>query len=301
MTSPIPFNREHDVRYGELETLTPSLRRMTANNPSAFTFRGTGTYIVGKGEVAVIDPGPALQDHVDALVASLGGETITHILVTHTHVDHSPACALLQQVVDAPTYALGPHGMGRLPDNLAADEGGDFAFRPDVTLVDGQFVEGKDWRLECIHTPGHTSNHLCFGDNDNKALFSGDHVMGWSTSIVSPPDGNMGDYMRSLQRLLARDDDVYWPCHGGPIYRPQEFVRAFIAHREAREQQVLECLRDGPKTIQTMLPTIYPDLALALYPAAHRSILATINYLVEKGEVCAHSEIQANAQYRLAV
>ncbi|MBX2882472.1 MAG: MBL fold metallo-hydrolase [Granulosicoccus sp.] len=301
MTSPIPFNREHDVRYGELETLTPSLRRMTANNPSAFTFRGTGTYIVGKGEVAVIDPGPALQDHVDALVASLGGETITHILVTHTHVDHSPACALLQQVVDAPTYALGPHGMGRLPDNLAADEGGDFAFRPDVTLVDGQFVEGKDWRLECIHTPGHTSNHLCFGDNDNKALFSGDHVMGWSTSIVSPPDGNMGDYMRSLQRLLARDDDVYWPCHGGPIYRPQEFVRAFIAHREAREQQVLECLRDGPKTIQTMLPTIYPDLAPALYPAAHRSILATINYLVEKGEVCAHSEIQANAQYRLAV
>lgn len=299
MTHAIPFNRSHETEYGVLETLAPGLRRMTAPNPSPFTFRGTGTYVVGSGEVAVIDPGPAISEHVDALVAALSGERITHILVTHTHVDHSPACALLQRQIDAPTYALGPHGMGRLAADLVSDEGGDTDFKPDVTLVDGQIVQGKDWSLECIHTPGHTSNHVCFGDNTNKALFSGDHVMGWSTSIVSPPDGDMGDYMRSLDRLLARDDEIYWPCHGGPIVNPKAYVKAFIAHRESREQQVLACLRHGQNTIQAMLPIIYDGLAPSLYPAAERSVLATIIFLMEKGLVLSPSGPTTDSTYYL--
>lgn len=299
MPEPILFNREHEVSYGELETLTPTLRRITASNPSAFTFYGTGTYVVGKGEVAIIDPGPALPEHIDALLDSLVGETITHILVTHTHVDHSPGCALLQQKVDAPTYALGPHGMGRIAADQLSDEGGDMDFKPDVTLIDGQMIHGKAWSLECIHTPGHTSNHACFADNKNKALFSGDHVMGWSTSIVSPPDGDMGDYMRSLRRLLSRDDEIYWPCHGGPILNPQPFVSAFIAHREAREQQVLDCLRDGPKRIPAMLPDIYQDLSPSLYPAAERSVLATILHLIEKGQLKPPSAEIPNPAYSL--
>jgi len=282
MPSPIAFDRDHTVTYGVLDNPAPGIRRMTAPNASPFTFQGTNTYVVGTGDVAIIDPGPAIQEHIDALLQALRHETITHILVTHTHSDHSPGCALLQQQVDAPTYAMGPHGMSLRDQGLTADEGGDFDFQPDFLLQDQQRLSGDSWQLECVFTPGHTSNHVCFADLQTQALYSGDHVMGWSTSIVSPPDGNMGDYMRSLTRLASRDDRVFWPGHGGPIDQPGVMVQAFIEHRLAREQQILACLAHEALTLSELVPLVYHDIDSTLYPAAARSLMACVVYLTEQ-------------------
>jgi glyoxylase-like metal-dependent hydrolase (beta-lactamase superfamily II) len=199
-------DRSFTCDYGVIGPVTPLIRRIVARNPGPFTFRGTGTYVVGHGKVAVIDPGPDLAEHVDALLAALGGETITHIVVTHTHRDHSPAAAAVKKATGAPTYGFGPHGAG----GELVEAGGDMDFVPDIVMKDGEAVEAPDWRLEAIHTPGHTSNHLCFTLPQERALFSGDHVMGWSTTVIAPPDGDMADYMRSLDRLRGRDHAVYW-------------------------------------------------------------------------------------------
>lgn len=281
MATVIPFDRNFEPPYGVVERLAPGLRRIVARNPGPFTFRGTATFIVGEGNVAVIDPGPDLPDHITALLAGLGDEKVSHILVTHTHLDHSPAAAALKDATNAPTYGFGPHGRG--PGGIEA--GGDADFIPDVVLKDGDAIEGSNWRLETLHTPGHTSNHLAFAWTERKILFPGDLVMGWSTSVISPPDGNMGDYLRSLDRLLDRDDEIYWPTHGGPIRNPRAFVEAFIAHRHDREEEILACIRDGREFISDILPVIYADVPPAVHGAAARSLLAALIHLVESGRV----------------
>ena len=221
MPSDIPYVRDLTFYYGVVDQVSPLIRRVIARNPSPFTFYGTGTYIVGRGEVAVIDPGPLLHDHVLALEAALAGERVSHILITHTHSDHSPAAAPLKAATGAPTYGFGPHGSGRPEADVRVEEDGDRDFRPDHEIRDGAVLEGPGWRLEAVHTPGHTSNHLCFALAEERALFTGDHVMGWSTSVISPPDGDMQAYLRALRRLLERDDATYWPTHGPPITQPR--------------------------------------------------------------------------------
>src|SRR6516164_5771420 len=297
MAVEIPFRREFSFEYGRLESVAPGLRRIVANNPGPFTFRGTGTYVVGQGEVAVIDPGPDLTEHVAALLAGLAGEEVTHILVTHTHRDHSPAAAL-QAATGAPTYGFGPHAGGKRGDP-AVEEGGDWDFVPDRTLRDGERVIGSGWVFEAVHTPGHTSNHLCFGLQDSGVLFSGDHVMGWSTSVIAPPDGDMAAYMASLDKLLGRPDSVYWPTHGLAITEPQDHVRAFIAHRRERESGILECLRAGVGLVDGIVERLYVGLQPGLHRAAGRSVHAHLIDLVGRGLVESDGPPNLDARYRL--
>lgn len=291
----IPLRREFAFEYGVLEPLSPRVRRLVARNPGPFTFCGTNTYVVGHGRVAVIDPGPAMADHARALLESLAGETVTHLLVTHTHRDHSPACRLLQPVTAAPTHGYGPHGGG----NSEVEEGGDRGFIPDVVLCDGDRIEGDGWTLEAVHTPGHTSNHLCYTLCEESLLFTGDHIMAWSTSVIAPPDGDLGDYLASLERLLARDDIRYWPAHGAGIDAPGSFVQAFIDHRHARIREVRHCLEAGIDTLPAMVASIYPDLPEPLRPAAARSTHATLLYLHRRGVVgCSDANLGLEARYR---
>jgi glyoxylase-like metal-dependent hydrolase (beta-lactamase superfamily II) len=296
--SAINFLREFSFAYGVAETLSPLIRRVVARNPSPFTFPGTGTYIVGRGSVAVIDPGPALPDHVDALLAALKGETVSHILVTHTHLDHSPAAAALKRATGAPTLGFGPHGATRSA-GPGTEEGGDRDFVPDLTLRDGAIVEGRGWRIEAVHTPGHTSNHLCFALENEKVLFSGDHVMGWSTSVIAPPDGDMAAYLRALERLLGRDDAVYWPTHGPAITDPKSHVRAFITHRRERTEAILHRLAAGDETIPALVEAIYIGLEPRLRAAAGRSVLAHLIALVETGEVACDGAPAIGSRFHL--
>ena len=287
MSQAIPFVRELQFEYGRVDTLSPLLRRVIARNPSAFTFHGTGTYIIGHGSVAIVDPGPMDEAHIAAILNAVAGEKITHIFVTHTHMDHSPGCRLLRAHTDAPTYGFGSHGSGKAEQGVVVEEGGDMEFTPDVTVRDGDVIEGDGWSVECVHTPGHTSNHICFALREERALLSGDHVMGWSTSIVSPPDGDMAEYMRSLDKLLARNDDHYWPTHGPRIDAPKPLIEAFIGHRRQRDQQILACLADGVSDICQMVPRMYKGVDERLYPAAARSVLAHLVQLVGDGRaVC---------------
>lgn len=294
----IPYRREMSFEYGRVDVVEAGIRRVIARNPSPFTFHGTGTYILGTGRVAVIDPGPADAEHIDNLLAALApGETVSHILITHTHMDHSPGAALLKARCDARTYGYGPHGAGKVAEGVQVEEGGDMDFVPDVEVRDGDVIEGDDWSVECVYTPGHTSNHVCFQLRERKALFTGDHVMGWSTSIISPPDGDMGDYMASLDKLLAREDAVYWPTHGPSITDTHEFIRAFIAHRHEREQQILDCIDAGTRRISEMVPLMYRELPEFMYPAAARSVLAAVSHMVERGELAVQGRVGPDAVY----
>lgn len=295
----IQFHREMTFRYGRADPLSPLVRRVIAENPSAFTFHGTGTYIVGRpgGKVAVIDPGPAIPAHLEALLAALEGDTVSHILITHTHEDHSPLAADLARATGAPVLGFGPHPAP--PPGARVEEAGDTGFRPDLLLADGDEIAGDGWTLEAVHTPGHISNHLCFALREEKALFSGDHVMGWSTSVVSPPDGNMADYFASLRRLLPREEELFFPTHGPPIPDPKRHVQAFIAHREAREMQILACIRDGHATIPEMVAQMYRDVPAHLHPAAARSVLAHLIHMTKDGRILAEPAPVEGARYRL--
>jgi glyoxylase-like metal-dependent hydrolase (beta-lactamase superfamily II) len=296
----IPFDYQFDFDYGDAKQLTPLIRRVIANNPSGFTFRGTGTYIVGRGRVAVIDPGPLDAAHIGALKEALKDEVVTHILITHTHMDHSPAAHELKEYWQAPTYGYGPHGAGKLEQGVQVEEGGDMAFEPDVIVRHGDVIEGDDWTIECVYTPGHTSNHLCFALREEKALFTGDHVMGWSTSIISPPDGDMTDYMSSLELLLERDDEIYWPTHGTCIKDVKAFVQAFIDHRLEREQQIIECLQQKVDRIKDMVPIMYQDTDEKMYPAAARSVLAALVRLLDTNVVrCDADTVNPDARFAL--
>ncbi|MFQ3595187.1 MAG: MBL fold metallo-hydrolase [Sphingomonadaceae bacterium] len=269
--------------YGAVERLSPLVRRVLARNPSPFTFTGTGTYIVGEGDVAVIDPGPADQPHLDALLAALAGERVGAILVTHTHFDHSPAAVPLKAATGAPVIGCAPLVLA--DDGPRADAGFDPTYAPDQVLADGEQVQGAGWTLAAIHTPGHTSNHLCYALAEEKALFSGDHVMGWSTTVVAPPDGDMAAYMRSLALLLARDDVVYYPTHGSPVGEPQRWVRHLIGHRRQREAQILAELAAGPRAIPAMVERMYASVDRRLWGAAGRSVLAHLIDLADRGLV----------------
>jgi glyoxylase-like metal-dependent hydrolase (beta-lactamase superfamily II) len=295
----IPFLREFAFEYGRLEPVATEVRRIVARNPSPFTFIGTGTYVIGSGEVAVIDPGPDLAEHVEALLAGLAGERVTHILITHTHRDHSPAAAALKAATGAPTWGFGPHA-GGVRGEPGVEEGGDWDFVPDFSVRDGERIAGRGWRFEAVHTPGHTSNHLCFGLEGSGILFSGDHVMGWSTSVISPPDGDMAAYMASLDKLLGRPDTVYWPTHGPAIGEPKRHVRAFIAHRREREAGILDCLSSGVEHIGAIVERLYIGLQPGLRRAAGRSVQAHLIDLVERGIVECDGPPTVDTRFRLA-
>jgi glyoxylase-like metal-dependent hydrolase (beta-lactamase superfamily II) len=240
-----------------------------------------------------------LEEHVAALMAALAerGEQVAHILVTHTHLDHSGAAPLLAARTGARTYGFGPHAQGRHQPEDVVEAGADWKFRPDVTLVEGDTLEGQGYALTALHTPGHCSNHLCFALADGKTLFTGDHVMGWSTSVIAPPDGDMGDYLSNLQRLLARDDAQYLPTHGPAISDPKPLVAAFIQHRHEREAQLIACLRQGVRRISDAVELMYKDVPRYLHPAAARSAFATMLHLYEQGRVKTDGEPHLDGEF----
>ena len=290
----IPFRKQMRFDYGRAGTVAPGVRRIVCNNPGPFTFHGTNSYVVGEGEVAVIDPGPDDADHVEALTRAVAGETVSHVIVTHTHIDHSPATRAFARAVGAPI-------VGALPappaDGEPPMEAADHEFEPDIHLADGEAIAGPGWTLTPVFTPGH--NHHCFALAEGGILFSGDHVMGWNTTIVSPPDGNMGDYLRSLETCIAREDSLYLPGHGPPIERPRPFVRAYLKHRRMREGQILRCLEDGQATVPAMVGRMYAHLPERMRWAAGRSVLAHLEHMVETGRIACDGPPTAEARYRL--
>ena len=293
----IRFDLDFECEYGVMVQVSPMIRRIVANNPGPYTFKGTGTYIIGSGKVAVIDPGPMDEDHVDALMTALEGEEITHQLITHTHSDHSPAAKLIKARTGTKTYGFGPHGSGVHSKGLIVETGGDMQFVPDIDLIDGDVIKGDNWTVNCIHTPGHTSNHVCFHLAEENVLFSGDHVMGWSTTVVSPPDGNMSEYINSLRKLAERNDRIYYPTHGAPIERPQKFVRAITIHRKMRESQILDCIDKEILTISLMVEKMYKRLDHRLLGAAQRSIFAHIIDLSNRGIIKSEEGISISSAY----
>lgn len=295
----IPFVRDLEFEYGRCDQVSPLIRRVIARNPGPFTFTGTGVYIVGRGEVAVIDPGPDQPEHFEALKAALAGERVTHVLVTHHHLDHSPLAHPLAQAFGAKVYGL-PAPAPQTSDAPALEEGGDDRFRPDVILADGDVLSGPGWTLEAITTPGHTSNHVCFGLKEENALFSGDHVMGWSTTVITPPDGDMGDYFASLAKVRARDFQTLWPTHGAPVREVGPFIDAYVAHRRAREAQIVGALEAGFTTIKAMVPSLYAAVDPRLHPAAAHSVFAHMIQLVREGRVTTPGQPGLDAEYRLA-
>ena len=296
----IPFERDFSFPYDTVVSVAPRIRRLLARNPSAFTFKGTGVTILGQGPVAVIDPGPDDPHHLDVLREALRNETVTHIFCTHTHRDHSPASRALKEWTGATIYGFGPHGSGKAEEGIVIEEGGDMDFVPDVAVRDGDIIKCRDFSIECVHTPGHTSNHVCYALKEENALFSGDHVMGWSTTVVAPPDGDMGQYLESLKKLLARDDAIYWPTHGGPIRDPKPFVKAYLDHRYEREAQILACLRDGVATIPDMVTRIYVGLDSSLRGAAGLSVFAHLLQMTKDGRVIARGVPRLSASFDLA-
>ncbi len=271
--------------YAIAEQISPLVRRVLARNASPFSYTGTQTYIVGQGEVAVIDPGPLGDDpaHVGELVRLIGDERIVAILCTHTHRDHSPAAAPLAVATGAPVIGCAPLVIE--DDGPRSDAAFDPTYKPDRVLGDGERLTGPGWTLRAVHTPGHTSNHLCYALEEEKALFSGDHIMGWSTTVVSPPDGDMADYMRSLQLLIDRDDAVYYPAHGPQVDKPQRLARGMMGHRKQREGQILRLIGRGVGMIENMIPHMYKGVDKRLWPAAERSVLAHLIDLRDRGLV----------------
>ncbi|MBW0149705.1 MAG: MBL fold metallo-hydrolase [Phenylobacterium sp.] len=297
----IPYVREIQFEYGVCDQVSPLIRRVVARNPGPFTFMGTGTYSGGRGEVAVIDPGPDLPEHLEAILAALEpGERVTHILVTHHHSDHSPLARPLKARTGAAIYGCAV-GAAAEESTIRTEAGADFDFAPDVSLCGGgQVLEGPGWTLEAVATPGHTSNHICFALKEENALFSGDHIMGWSTTVITPPDGDMTDYMDSLERVKARDFDVLWPTHGPPIREVTPFIEAYAAHRRAREAQVLAAVGEGYERIVEMVPKLYADVDPRLHPAAARSVLGHMIDLVRRGKVATDGPASIDSRYRLA-
>jgi glyoxylase-like metal-dependent hydrolase (beta-lactamase superfamily II) len=275
------FDRSLDAAPGVEVRLSPLVSRLLAPNPGPFTFKGTGVYILGAGrQVAVIDPGPALPQHVESLKQALAPRRVSHILVTHTHRDHSPAAAALKVWSGARTYGLplNSHVASGTTEGMV-DEAHDHDFTPDVTVQDGMRINGEGFELECVTTPGHTANHICYGLAEERALFSGDHVMGWSTSVIAPPDGDMGAYLASLEKLKARDDRIFYPTHGSPIAAPRDWLEQLIAHRRLREEQILAALAQGAHTISELTEKLYPALEPVLRPAAAQQVAAHLVHL----------------------
>ena len=303
MSDDIPFDKSFDLAPDIVDQVVPGVRRVLANNPSPFTFKGTLSYIVGQGHVAIIDPGPLDEVHIAALLDAVRGETVTHIFVTHTHRDHSPAVPRIKAATGALVLAEGPHRPAR-PLNIGEaprlDASNDTEFQPDRTLADGEVVTGRGWTIEAVTTPGHTANHMAFALKDRSILFSGDHVMGWSTSIVAPPDGSMIDYMASLHKLTQRGEDLYFSGHGPEIPDAPRYVRFLIRHREAREASILHRLAKGEADIPTMVRAIYIGIDPRLTGAAGYSVLAHLEDLVGRGVVATDGDPVIGGSYWLA-
>jgi glyoxylase-like metal-dependent hydrolase (beta-lactamase superfamily II) len=291
---------DFNPRHGNAVEVAYRVRRVTAPNAGPFTLHGTNSFLIGERKIAVLDPGPADSGHVDALMRSIGDADVAHILVSHSHRDHSPAARMLRERTGAPILAAGPNPAPRRPrpgEDAPLDAGGDVDFVPDVTLGDGSVVEGADYRLEAIATPGHASNHLAFALPDAGLIFSGDHVMGWSTTVVAPPDGSMSHYMSSLDRMLARRERLYLPAHGDEIVDGPARVRALKAHRKMREAAILEGLRRGRGSIAELVERVYQGLDPRLVPAASLSTLAQLEDLVARGVVAADGPPTLTARY----
>ncbi|MBY4629241.1 MBL fold metallo-hydrolase [Rhizobium croatiense] len=302
MDSPA-FDLAFEPAYGQAVPVVSGVERITVNNPGPFTFFGTNSYIVGSSSVAVIDPGPEDEAHYQALMAALAGRAVTHIFVSHTHRDHSPLAKRLQAATGAVTVGQGPHRPARpLRDGEINpfSESSDLSFVPDMAIGDGETIAGDGWALSAVLTPGHTANHAAFALAGRDILFSGDHVMAWSTSIVAPPDGSMADYMESLDRLIEREDRLLLPGHGGPVTEPSTFLRALKAHRLKREQAVLARVQAGDQRIAEMVKVIYRDTDPKLHGAAALSVLAHIEDLLERGEIAADGPPSLAALYRPA-
>ena len=293
----IPYVREIDFEYGRVDQVSPLIRRVIANNPGPFTYVGTGTYIVGHGEVAVIDPGPDLAEHLHAILAATTGERVTHVLVTHHHSDHSPLSRPIAEAHGAKVYGRAV-ATPPIEGEIRLEAGYD-RFEPDVTVDTGDVLTGPGWTIEAIHTPGHTSNHICYALREENALFSGDHIMGWSTTVITPPDGDMGDYLASLETVRARAFSTLWPTHGAPITDPGPFIDAYAAHRLDRERQIIARLEAGDETIKAMVPTIYAAVDPRLHPAAAHSVLAHMIELVRTGRVSCEGAPGLDTRYLL--
>jgi glyoxylase-like metal-dependent hydrolase (beta-lactamase superfamily II) len=285
----IAFKTSMDFTYGKPSPMGPGIVRLVANNPSAFTFKGTNTYLVGMTSLAVIDPGPDDAAHIEHIVKCAAGRPITHIVVTHAHRDHVDGAARLAGATGATTCGFGRSGS--VPAFPAASPSGksfvNYEFSPDIKLRGGDVVVGDDWSLECLHTPGHAPDHLCFALKGRRVVFSGDHVMAWNTSVIAPPEGSMADYMASLELLLERNDQVFLPGHGGRIDEPQRTVKAYLLHRRWREQAVLAAIRGGANTVNLIVPEVYPNISGTLGLAAALSVQAHVEYLIERGVVAA--------------
>jgi glyoxylase-like metal-dependent hydrolase (beta-lactamase superfamily II) len=302
MSDDIPFDKSFDLAPETVEEVMPGVRRVLADNPSPFTFKGTLSYIVGRGQVAIVDPGPLDEAHIAALLDAVRGETVTHIFVTHTHRDHSPAVPRIKAATGAVVLAEGPHRPARplhVGEAPRLDASNDTDFRPDHALHDGEVIAGPGWTIEAVATPGHTANHMAFALKEADLLFSGDHVMAWSTPVVAPPDGAMSDYMASLQKLARRSEPVYLPGHGGAVRDAPRFVAHYIRHRQAREASILHRLAKGETDIPTLVRAIYIGLDPRLVKAAGLSVLAHLEDLVTRGLVVTEGEPSIAGRYRL--
>ena len=291
-----PENFIDSFEYGNCDKISPLIRRIIANNPGPFTFTGTGTYIIGKENLAIIDPGPIDQNHFDAIIKSTKGQTITHILLTHNHNDHSPLAKKIKEETGAKIYFKNLSSDIQTEDQF--EEGYDKDIEGDIELSDGDIIETNEWTVEAIHTPGHTSNHICYSLAEEDVLFSGDHVMGWSTTVIVPPDGDMNDYINSLKKLLKRSENNFYPTHGPIIERPKELVAKYIEHRMEREKQITEAIKLGNKKIPDMVKIIYKDVDISLHPAAAMSTLAHLIRMKENNEI-AVSGNNLNGTYEL--
>ena len=296
----IPFVRQFEFEYGALAQLSPLIQRVIARNPGPFTYTGTGVYIIGGNSVAVIDPGPDLGEHRAALDTALEGRRVSHVLMTHHHIDHSPLAIPLARDHGCEVYGYGLQIRPPEGGEVRLEAGDDLSFKPDVEIRCGDIIEGNGWTIEAIHTPGHTSNHMCFALQEENTLFSGDHIMGWSTSVVSPPDGHMGDYLESLERVKARGFARIWPTHGPCIDDVDNFVGAYIDHRHTREAQILDALKAGLTEIMPMVERMYVDVDKRLYPAAAHSVLSHLIHMRETGRVTAEGKDGLKTEYRPA-
>ena len=301
-----PFQTDHVPIIGIPLILADGLRVITCGNASPMTFTGTQTYLLGEVEIAVIDPGPDDPAHLAAIENALNGQSVSHIIVTHSHVDHSPLAKVLSHKTGAPVYGFGPANAARSPlmKQLAAagvlggEEGIDNGFTPDVLITDGEIIIGKEWALTAIHTPGHLSNHLCFSWQDNDSLFTGDHVMGWASTLVSPPDGDLTAFMLSLKKLIKRPENTYYAGHGAPLYNAHKMLDYLLAHRLEREDQIMSRLQSGPCTVAQLTANMYADVNPMLHGAASRNVLAHLIDLFERGIVEPEGAFGSDARFK---
>jgi glyoxylase-like metal-dependent hydrolase (beta-lactamase superfamily II) len=303
MSNDVPFDKSFGLAPETVTEVAPGVRAVVANNPGPFTFKGTMSYIIGRGKVAILDPGPDDDAHIAALLDAVRGETVTHIFVTHTHRDHSPAVPKIKAATGATVLAQGPHRLARplhIGETRRLDASADLDFAPDVALADGDVVTGHGWTLEAITTPGHTANHMAFACKEADLIFAGDHVMAWSTTIVAPPDGAMSDYVASLHKLARRSEPLYLSGHGAPVREAQRFVQHLIRHRQGREAAILHRLGKGAADIPTLVRAIYIGLDPRLHDAAALSVLAHLEDMVARDEVATDGPPSITGTYRLA-